>query len=64
MPPAPLNDPDAEYARLLGLGRDAFANLEYGRAADRFRQAAVLTPNQAMPQFPPRPDAFRAGQVP
>ncbi len=51
MPPAPLNDPDAEYARLLGLGRDAFADLEYGRAADRFHQAAAVRPNQALPHF-------------
>ncbi len=51
MPPAPLHDPDAEYARLLKLGRDAFANLEYGRAADRFRQAAAVAPNRATPWF-------------
>jgi hypothetical protein len=50
-PPAPLNDPNAEYNRLLGLGRAAFANLEYGRAAERFRQAAALQPNQTLPIF-------------
>ena len=50
-PPAPMDDPGAEAARLVGLGRAAFANLEYGRAADRFRQAAVLAPAQALPQF-------------
>ncbi|HVS34491.1 MAG TPA: tetratricopeptide repeat protein [Gemmataceae bacterium] len=51
MPPGPLNDADAEYARLLNRGRDAFADGEYGRAAQRFRQAVALRPNQALPQF-------------
>ena len=50
-PPAPLGDPKAEYDRVLGLGRTAFADLQYGRAADRFRQAAALQPNQPMPHF-------------
>jgi hypothetical protein len=50
-PPAPLDDPKAEYDRLLALGRAAFADQQYGRAAERFRQAAVLQPNQPMPQF-------------
>ena len=46
-----MADPNAESARLVGLGRAAFADREYGRAAERFRQAAVLTPNQPTPQF-------------
>ena len=50
-PPGPLADPDAESARLLGMGRAAFANREYGRAAERFRQAAAVTPNLPAPQF-------------
>jgi len=50
-PPGPLADPNAESDRLVGLGRTAFANLEYGRAAERFRQAAALTPNRPTPQF-------------
>jgi hypothetical protein len=50
-PSAPLDDPKAESARLVGLGRTAFADLEYGRAAERFRQAAVLAPSQPLPQF-------------
>jgi tetratricopeptide (TPR) repeat protein len=50
-PPAPMDDPASESARLVGLGRAAFGNLEYGRAADRFRQAAILAPAQPLPQF-------------
>jgi hypothetical protein len=50
-PPAPLDDPKAEFTRLVGLGRAAFAGLEHGRAAERFRQAAVLAPDQPLPQF-------------
>jgi hypothetical protein len=64
MPPAPLNDPDAEYNRLLGLGREAFANLEYGRAADRFRQAAVLAPKQGLPLFLLAQTLFAQGKYP
>ena len=50
-PPAPLDDPKAESARLVGLGRAAFADREYGRAAERFRQADALTPDQPVPHF-------------
>ena len=50
-PPKPLDDPKAESVRLVGLGRAAFADLEYGRAAERFRQAAVLAPTQPLPHF-------------
>jgi hypothetical protein len=50
-PPAPLDDPKAEYDHLLALGKAGFADQQYGRAGERFRQAAVLQPNQPMPQF-------------
>lgn len=50
-PPEPQADPVAESARLLGIGKAAFADQEYGRAAERFLQAAKLAPNDAMPRF-------------
>jgi tetratricopeptide (TPR) repeat protein len=40
--PEPLDDPDAEYARLMILGKEAFAQQQYGRAAQRFRQGIAL----------------------
>jgi hypothetical protein len=46
-PPLPENDPRAESARLTALGRAAFAAAEYGRAAQRFRQATRADPNDA-----------------
>jgi tetratricopeptide (TPR) repeat protein len=50
-PPQPENDPVAESARLIGLGKTAFAEQEYGRAAERFLQASKLTPKDAMVHF-------------
>ena len=38
-PPAPEKDPIDENARLIALGRAAFALGEYGKASQRFRQA-------------------------
>jgi tetratricopeptide (TPR) repeat protein len=36
---------------LLALGRKAFAAQEYGRAAQRFRQATAAAPREALPHF-------------
>jgi tetratricopeptide (TPR) repeat protein len=43
-PPAPAGDPEAEYARQVALGREAFAMGAYGRAAHRFRLAVDALP--------------------
>jgi len=50
-PPRPEADPRAESARLNALGKAAFAAGEYGRAAQRFRQAAHVNPNDARADF-------------
>jgi hypothetical protein len=50
-PPRPEADPRAEGARQIGLGRGAFAAGEYGRAAQRFRQAVHVNPNDALAYF-------------
>jgi len=50
-PPQPEADPKAESARLTVLGKDAFAAGEYGRAAQRFRQATRVDPTNARAQF-------------
>ena len=50
-PPGPNPNPKKESVRLLDLGKDAFATQEYGRAAERFRQAAEADPRAALPHF-------------
>lgn len=40
-----------EYSRQMKLGRELFAQQQYGRAAIRFRQAATLEPTQPLPSF-------------
>ncbi len=50
-PPQPEADPKAENARLIGLGTEAFAAGEIGRAAHRFRQAIEVTPNDPRAYF-------------
>jgi hypothetical protein len=50
-PPRPAGGPRAESARQRQLGQDAFAAAEYGRAAQRFRQAARVNPNDALAYF-------------
>ncbi len=47
----PDPDPRVEGARRLELGKEAFERGEYGRAAERFRQAADLAPTSAFAQF-------------
>ncbi|HJZ57350.1 MAG TPA: hypothetical protein VKE74_20445, partial [Gemmataceae bacterium] len=44
-------DPDREFARLVRLGREAFAAEEYGRAVGLFDQAAKVKPADPLPQF-------------
>ena len=50
-PPGPEDDPRDEHARLVRAGREAFAELEYGRAAARFRQATRLLAAEPLPYF-------------
>jgi tetratricopeptide (TPR) repeat protein len=49
--PLPEDDPEAEYKRLVGLGKEAFTAAEYGRAADRFRQATRARPKNGEAHF-------------
>jgi hypothetical protein len=51
MKPRPVEDPREASARHIGIGKDAFAVGEYGRAAFRFQKATELTPDQALPHF-------------
>jgi hypothetical protein len=50
-PPRPEADPQAEHARLIDFARNAFAAGEYGRAAQRFRQAVNVAPNEPFAHF-------------
>ncbi len=49
--PRPNPDPRLESEQQIELGREAFARGEYGRAAERFRQAADGAPNAPQPSF-------------
>jgi Tetratricopeptide repeat len=49
--PHPNPEPGAESARLIHLGKEAFADTDYGLAAQRFRQATVVLPNDSQSQF-------------
>lgn len=51
LPPGPELDPQREYARQVALGKEAFANQGYGRAAQRFRQANAVAPNEPLAHF-------------
>jgi hypothetical protein len=44
-------EPPDEFTRLMQLGLELFAQQQYGRAAARFRQAAILEPKQPLPSF-------------
>jgi hypothetical protein len=50
-PPMPEGEPNAENARLIEVGLAAFAAGEYGRAAERFRQAAAIAPERPRAYF-------------
>jgi hypothetical protein len=49
--PRPAEDPREASARHIEIGKNAFADGEYGRSAFRFQKAADLMPDQALPQF-------------
>jgi tetratricopeptide (TPR) repeat protein len=49
-PERPEDNPKDEYARLVKLGKEAFAAQQYGRAAKRFR-GALAVDDQAMAHF-------------
>jgi hypothetical protein len=51
LPPLPEPDPLAEAARQVALGKTAFANMELGRAVQRFRKATELNPNHPQAWF-------------
>src|SRR5207248_9425689 len=38
----PADNPREEHARLVQLGKEAFVAQQYGRAAERFRQAIAV----------------------
>jgi tetratricopeptide (TPR) repeat protein len=50
-PPQPEPNPRAEHDKQIALGKAAFANGEYGRAAHRFRLAIAVVPEDPMGQF-------------
>jgi len=54
-------DPAKEVARLLKLGREAFAVGEYGKASDRFEQAIAADAKVAEPHFLKAQAAFASG---
>lgn len=57
----PDADPAKELARLLKLGREAFASGEYGTAVDRFNQAIAADAKAAEPHFLKAQAEFAAG---
>ncbi|VTT96403.1 hypothetical protein : Uncharacterized protein OS=Planctomyces maris DSM 8797 GN=PM8797T_32355 PE=4 SV=1 [Gemmataceae bacterium] len=57
----PDADPAKELARLLKLGREAFANGEYGTAIDRFNQAIAADARAAEPHLLKAQAEFAAG---
>jgi hypothetical protein len=54
-------DPAKEAARLLKLGREAFAAGEYGKAGEQFGRASAAQPKAAEPHFLKAQAAFAAG---
>jgi tetratricopeptide (TPR) repeat protein len=49
--PHPNPEPRGEYARLIELGKESFADTDYGLAAQRFRQASEVLPNEGQARF-------------
>jgi tetratricopeptide (TPR) repeat protein len=47
----PKADPKAENVQQINLGREAFADREYGRAEQRFRQATAVFPAEPLGHF-------------
>jgi hypothetical protein len=63
--PAPANaDPKVEGDEQLKLGREAYAAREYGRATQRFRDAARRMPDDAQPYLLLGQSLFAAGRYP
>lgn len=62
--PAPQLEPKDEAGRLLGLGKEAFAAGQYGRAAFRFRQAIEIEPDEPLAQFLLAQTLFALGKYP
>jgi hypothetical protein len=50
-PPRPDPDPKVEHLNQLKRGQEAFAQGQYGRAADRFRVAIALDPEPPLAHF-------------
>jgi hypothetical protein len=46
--PHPDPEPRGEYARLIELGKESFADTDYGLAAQRFRQATTVLANDGL----------------
>jgi hypothetical protein len=63
-PLPPDANPKAEGEQQLKLGREAFAAREYGRAIQRFRDAAKRLPDDATPLFLLGQGLFAAGRYP
>jgi hypothetical protein len=55
-------DPAKEAARLVALGRAAFAEGQYGRAAEQFERAIAADPKHAPAHFLKAQAAFAAGR--
>jgi hypothetical protein len=51
LPMAPESDPKEENKRLVKIGKQAFSDQQYGRAAERFRQAVATLPTDAEDHF-------------
>jgi hypothetical protein len=49
--PHPNPEPRGENARWIDLGKESFADTDYGLAAQRFRQASVVLPNDPQAYF-------------
>jgi hypothetical protein len=63
-PPAPEENPFDECNRLIELGLQAFAGQEYGKASQRFKQAAKVAPNVARAYFLLSQAYFALGKYP
>ena len=58
----PDPDPEKEAARLVKLGKNAFAAGEFGAAGEHFDRASVANPKSALPHFLKAQSSFAAGK--
>jgi hypothetical protein len=58
----PDPNPVKEVARLMKLGKDAFAAGEFGAASEQFDRAIAIAPREALPVFLKAQAAFAAGR--